>query len=454
VVTSLVALASGAAAEEAAAAGAAASTGEATGFAFGSYGRVVASSNAEGGTGKRTSVVAHPARLDETTYLELDLGYRLHTDAWGDFRVVNTVAVTDALFHLDGDFDGALALRNSFVEASGFGVERLTLWAGSRMLRGDDIYLLDFWPLDNLNTVGGGGRYDFAAGTRVGLHLGVNQLRDPYQYQEVEVAAPDFGTETVVLMDRARVIGSARVEQPLELGRLGAKVVVYGEAHRLGEGVFEDAEQVRQTAPAETGYTAGAQLGAWGWGDRGFANLFVRHSTGIAAYGELSVPRGVALDRTVEEAGLTRVATSFGYGVGRFDLVGGGYLDWFHDADGVNYDIDDYYEGSVALRGSVKVAGPLRQAVEVSYQGRRPDGLNKRTGTFVTPAILKFAFMPTLSAGDGTLSRPELRLIYQLSLLNRGARTQYPDDDVRSGESVQHYVGIGAEWWFNSSTYQ
>ena len=26
------------------------------------------------------------------------------------------------------------------------------IWAGSRMYRGDDIYLLDFWPLDNLNT--------------------------------------------------------------------------------------------------------------------------------------------------------------------------------------------------------------------------------------------------------------------------------------------------------------
>ena len=29
------------------------------------------------------------------------------------------------------------------------------------MYRGDDVYLFDFWPLDNLNTVGGGAMYSF-----------------------------------------------------------------------------------------------------------------------------------------------------------------------------------------------------------------------------------------------------------------------------------------------------
>jgi maltoporin len=38
--------------------------------------------------------------------------------------------------------------------------------------------------------------------------------------------------------------------------------------------------------------------------------------------------------------------------------------------------------------------------------------------------------------------------------LNEGARDQWPEGDVRHEESVQHYLGIGAEWWFNSSSYQ
>jgi hypothetical protein len=28
------------------------------------------------------------------------------------------------------------------------------------MYRGDDVYLLNWWPLDNLNMVGGGARYN------------------------------------------------------------------------------------------------------------------------------------------------------------------------------------------------------------------------------------------------------------------------------------------------------
>ncbi len=44
------------------------------------------------------------------------------------------------------------------------------------MYRGDDIYLLDFWPLDNLNTLGGGLAYTFLDDLDVKLHAGVNQL--------------------------------------------------------------------------------------------------------------------------------------------------------------------------------------------------------------------------------------------------------------------------------------
>jgi len=39
------------------------------------------------------------------------------------------------------------------------------------MYRGDDIYLLDFWPLDNLNGRGGA-ILDATDSTRVQLHVG------------------------------------------------------------------------------------------------------------------------------------------------------------------------------------------------------------------------------------------------------------------------------------------
>ena len=61
--------------------------------------------------------------------------------------------------------------------------------------------------------------------------------------------------------------------------------------------------------------------------------------------------------------------------------------------------------------------------------------------------------MPTLATGPELFARPELRLLYAVSLLNDGALDRYPEDDPRYGRDVQHFLGVGAEWWFNSSTY-
>ena len=425
-----------------------------SGFVFGSYGRVTASSDGAGGSGKQLAVVAHPPRLEEQSYLELDLSYHTAEPEFGRFRIVTTLAVSDAMFHSDGDFDGKIALRNAFVEGRDLGVDDLSVWVGSRMLRGDDIYLLDFWPLDNLNTVGAGAAWGAAGKTRISGHLGLNQVKNAYQYQEIQVADPEFGTDPVILMDRVRLIGSLRAEQPLALGELSAKVVGYGEVHRLGEGVAEDTERVRQLMPSELGTTLGLQASVWGFGERGFANLFVRHATGIAALGELATPTsGLAQDGSVTDTTSTRIATSAGFGAGRFDLIAGAYVDWFSDADKVNYDGDDYYEGTLSLRPSYRVAGGFKQAFEFSYQGHRSNGLSARTDTFLVPAILKAAIIPTLSAGTGPFARPELRLIYQVSVLNDGAQEQYPAEDVRRRGAIHHYLGIGAEWWFNSSTY-
>ena len=44
-------------------------------------------------------------------------------------------------------------MRNLYAQGT---YDNITMWAGSRMYRGDDIYLLNWWPLDNQNTVGGG----------------------------------------------------------------------------------------------------------------------------------------------------------------------------------------------------------------------------------------------------------------------------------------------------------
>ena len=65
-------------------------------------------------------------------------------------------AYSGDLFHFTGNFSQNFAIRNAYAEVENLGISGLSLWAGSRMYRGDDIYLLNFWPLDNLNTIGGG----------------------------------------------------------------------------------------------------------------------------------------------------------------------------------------------------------------------------------------------------------------------------------------------------------
>ncbi|HEY1536203.1 MAG TPA: hypothetical protein VGF76_19415, partial [Polyangiaceae bacterium] len=55
--------------------------------------------------------------------------------------------------------------------------------------------------------------------------------------------------------------------------------------------------------------------------------------------------------------------------------------------------------------------------------------------------------------GRGTYTRPQLQLIYALSVRNADAQHLYPDLDRRSGSNIEQFFAIGAEWWFNSTSY-
>jgi maltoporin len=128
-----------------------------SGFYAGSYGRAQASFDLTGGRGDPVNVASYGTRAEAGPYLELDLGWRTKTKSDAKFNVLVTPALSGDVFHYTGQFNAQLAVRNLFAEAKDFlpGVP-MTVWAGSRMYRGDDIYLLNFWPMDNLNTVGAG----------------------------------------------------------------------------------------------------------------------------------------------------------------------------------------------------------------------------------------------------------------------------------------------------------
>ena len=56
-------------------------------------------------------------------------------------------------------------------------------------------------------------------------------------------------------------------------------------------------------------------------------------------------------------------------------------------------------------------------------------------------------------AGRGNFSRPHIRLLYNLSVRDDTARLLYPEDHPLREREIEHFIGLGAEWWFNSSSY-
>jgi maltoporin len=434
---------------------------EAPGFHFGSYGRVRAATDLRGGGPQFANIVAYGSRLDKDPYSELELRNTQYPIPGLRVRVISTVAFAGDPFHYTGKFETRIALRNLFVDVRGVGLPGLTLWAGSRMYRGDDIYLLDFWPLDNLNTVGGGAILDVTRSTRVQMHVGTNRLLDGnFQYQERQLPSrTGFGSVAAQTLNRPRTIVSGKITQffPHNQASQGFKVSVHGEGHVLPSGVHEQSPNtVSQPTylPADNGFVIGAQATPYGFGDRdGFAHLFVRYARGIAAYGDLATPFGLNEMRRASGASELMLAAASNVQVDRFALMMGAYLRRFNDASKAEYSVNKFWEGILAVRPIVYTSQHTGIAVEGSYQYRNPNVLDD-WGKHNVPQVARFSLMPFVSPyGWGSFQRPMLFALYTASARNEAARALYPAEDPRAARKVEHYLGLGAEWWFNSSSY-
>lgn len=431
-------------------------------FVFGSYGRVLAATDAAGRPARESDIVAYGSRVDAANYVELELRREDHWEKTGlDTRIVSTLAVANSIFHYDGVFDAELAVRNLYLEVLKLGHPGLSAWAGSRMYRGDDVYLLNFWPLDNLNTVGAGLRFEAPTRTIAQVHMGFGQPDSPFYKQRAERPSPlnQFGAATIDLLDRLRWIGSARIEQQVRLGeKAGFKVVGYGEAHRLPAGQRETPRDgVVEDVPAENGFVVGGQVGGWTGERNTHLNVFVRYASGLAAYGEFATPTSLGVDRTT--AGAHELQLSFGGNVeiGRFAVIAGGYVRSFRNASAA-LDAADVDEGNVIVRPQVWFRDWFGLGLEAGYQVQQrgalvvPEGETEPTALLAT--MPRFAVMPFLSpAGRGSFSRPMLWVIYSIGFRDAGARALYPVDDPFRSRANEHFAGVGAEWWFGSSSY-
>jgi len=422
-------------------------------YAFGSYGRVGVGSDINGGRADQVNVVRRGPRLVENNYVELD-GYFIAKPTEDiTVRTVATLAFAGDLFHSSGEFDSDLALRNLFAEAT---YDKYRLWIGSRMYRGDDIYLLDYWPLDDLNTVGAGAGY-VDGPLAVDIQAGANRLNNQFQFQQIDVPDPEFGAETIDLLDRQRYIGSLR-GQYIFLQRpdgIGAKVKTYFELAGLPAGERRLEDQSIEALPADFGWTAGFQLGAWGFGERAtFANLFVRFSQGLTAHDELATPFGFNADKqTFPSSSEFVVGWSANYEKGRAGVLAGGYVRRFQDADGNTNDRDDGWEYVADFRPYYALSDYFVSAVDLSYQRTFPRGVSPTQLMSTEPAVAQVAPMLIFAPlGIGSYERPQFRLMYRGAYLNDAALDLYPLEDARRQDSLVHFFGFQVEWWFNSAS--
>jgi maltoporin len=428
---------------------------EQTGFDFGSYGRVGVGMDGLGHEGFATNVVSHGSRLEEAPYLELDFFYSrtVGGDPRKRWRVVLVPAFAGGdLFHYSGDFTSHIALRNAYAETQNVGLMGLRLWAGSRMYRGDDIYLLDYWPLDNLNTVGAGASYEYRKFTAA-LQVGLNRLDDLFQYERLDVPPRGLGPAgSSTVLDRPRFVTSLKLTQ--QFGSMpGAKVSLYGEFHALPNGEYTNPTTMqKQALPSDIGWVAGAQVGGW-LRPFVFVNLWLRIAGGLAAYGELTVPTHLDPTRQVSNAREVVGALSANWESRWVGVMLGAYVRRFNDASSSDYNPASYTEGILAVRPHIYWGDYFHTAVELSYQSRKADGVDFVANRVLTPQVFRLSVLPLVAPlGRGTYSRPQIYLVYTLSVVNEDARiAQYDPTDFRYSQGIAHYIGTGVEWWFNSS---
>jgi len=334
--------------------------------------------------------------------------------------------------------------------------------------------LFDYWPLDDQNTLGAGVQLRSSAtnadgepGDRLELagHVGFNRLLNDFQYQTIDVPNPVQGATTVEQLNRQRIVASVTAgytKMPAydEPDGIGYKAKVHGEFHSLPAGTRKREDGTFERLPYDTGMLVGAEVGAFGTVDpksglRRHLNGFVRYAKGLAAFDELAPPTSFGPELKTGRANELTFGLSGNYDHELGQLMLGALSRRFIDADADATDPDDGWEYAINARPLARIVPDWYAGADISYQARFPKGLNPITLRAEDPAVFQIAPMIAFSPmGPSAYDRPQLRLVYRYADLNEAALDTYVPDDPRHTHATVHYIGVQAEWWFNSNTYR
>lgn len=422
-------------------------------FRFGSYGRFGVFTNQLGKDVQTVNAATRIPRLDKRPYLEIYLGYERQLEELGHFLVMLTPAIAGDPFHYTGKFEAALAVRNAYVAMARLGGTGAKAWAGSRMYRGDDAYLLDFWPLDDLNTLGGALGYE-DHGFDIEAHFGASRvLGSNFFAQQITVADPTSGLTEVAINNRQRLIGTLKASYYRELHPLlAAKLKLYLEGHSISGGAVELKNNLTQTLPQDSGTVIGAQLSMFQPNSRNYVHFFLRHGSDLGAYGALMVPYGLNAQRKTTGAKETMFA--FSLSTLFFERIAGGlagYYRSFNDAQNDAFSATNVDEFAVAMRVQGTIWKFIQQGVEVSYQRTHPKAIQPDLLRQISPEVFKFSLMPTLASAPHLLPEFALRLVYTFTKTNGDTRYLFPIQDVRHNTRDFHFFGVQGEWLLDKS---
>jgi maltoporin len=392
---------------------------------------------------KALHVVDYPLRLEEVPYQELSLFYK---DRLAEMPVLvrTTLASREHLYQYTGQFDAQLALRELYVEVEP--TPRLSLWLGSRLYRGDNIYIFDVWPTEFQRTLGGGAAFKVSEDQLLQAHIGLYRIIDNnffFQYQTIDVPQPSgIGAQPEVFLDRNRGVVSLTYTHHLPFG---LKWKMHGEGHYLPSGARRLANGTDQHLPADHGFLLGTEVEECF--DPSFVRFFVKYARGLAAYDPLAVPFGFAPDLTITES--ERILVGLGETIDThwFGMHYGAYWQRFTDSTGTP-DLNDQDQFAVAAQPEVYLGDYVRAGLSLSWQGARPKGPFPETGRTEFPTITALHFLVGVAPGRGPFVRPVLYAIYGLHWLNEAARIQVGRGLGAEPHAREDLVGLVAEWWF------